>query len=176
MGGPTSSPIEPFLQDLERNLTVIADTVHHERVRTRLVAEMMKACFEGVLLVLLGGGPTRCFSVQDARLIEDDFKAIKDLFFANGDGLPMDVISKFSVCLRDVIAVLGTDTDTVIERFRRLTLEAYGSSAKSRLPLPATTGQWSSNDPNTLLRVLCYRNDDSASKFLKKTYNLPKKL
>ncbi|KAL4560304.1 hypothetical protein LXL04_032454 [Taraxacum kok-saghyz] len=67
-------------------------------------------------------------------------------------------------------------SETVVERFRRLTLEAYGSSAKSRLPLPATTGQWSSNDPNTLLRVLCYRNDDSASKFLKKTYNLPKKL
>lgn len=175
VGGITSSPIEPFLQELEQNLTVIADTVH-ERVRTRLVAEIMKASFEGFLLVLLGGGPTRCFTIQDSRLIEDDFKSIKDLFYANGDGLPIDVINKFSVSVRDVIPIFGTDTETVIERFRRLTLESYGSSAKSRLPLPATTGQWSSNDPNTLLRVLCYRNDDSASKFLKKTYNLPKKI
>ncbi|CAH1442185.1 unnamed protein product [Lactuca virosa] len=174
--GPTCSPIEPFLQELEQNLTVIADNVQHERVRTRLVAEVMKASFEGLLLVLLGGGPTRCFTIQDSRGIEDDFKAIKDLFFANGDGLSMDVINKFSIVVRDVIPLFGMETDAVVERFRRLTLEAYGSSAKSRLPLPATTGQWSSNDPNTLLRVLCYRNDDSASKFLKKTYNLPKKI
>ncbi|XP_023743121.1 protein unc-13 homolog [Lactuca sativa] len=176
VGGPTCSPIEPFLQELEQNLTVIADNVQHERVRTRLVAEVMKASFEGWLLVLLGGGPTRCFTIQDSRGIEDDFKAIKDLFFANGDGLSMDVINKFSIVVRDVIPLFGMETDAVVERFRRLTLEAYGSSAKSRLPLPATTGQWSSNDPNTLLRVLCYRNDDSASKFLKKTYNLPKKI
>ncbi|KAL4560306.1 hypothetical protein LXL04_032456 [Taraxacum kok-saghyz] len=176
VGGPATSPIEPFLQDLEHSLTIVADSVSHDRVRTRLIAEIMKACFEGFLLVLLAGGPSRFFTVQDGRVIEDDFKAIKDLFFANGDGLSMDVINKFSGSVRDVVAVFGTDTETVVERFRRLTLEAYGSSAKSRLPLPATTGQWSSNDPNTLLRVLCYRNDDSASKFLKKTYNLPKKL
>ncbi|GKC52783.1 mammalian uncoordinated homology 13 protein [Tanacetum coccineum] len=62
------------------------------------------------------------------------------------------------------------------EILRRVTLETYGSSAKSRLPLPATTGQWSPSDPNTLLRVLCCRNDDAASKFLNKNYNLPKKL
>lgn len=116
------------------------------------------------------------FTIQDSRGIEDDFKVIKDLFFANGDGLSMDVINKFSIVVRDVILLFGMETEAVVERFRWLTLEAYRSSPKSRLPLPATTGQWSSNDPNTLLRVLCYRNDDSASKFLKKTYNLPKKI
>ncbi|KVH99868.1 hypothetical protein Ccrd_021898 [Cynara cardunculus var. scolymus] len=88
----------------------------------------------------------------------------------------MDVINKFSATARDVLPLLRTDTETIIERFRRLTLETYGSSVKSKLPLPATSGQWSPSDPNTLLHVLCYRNDDASSKFLKKTYNLPKKL
>ncbi|KAK9058867.1 hypothetical protein SSX86_023711 [Deinandra increscens subsp. villosa] len=175
VGEPASSTIEQFIQELEQNLMVIAETVN-EQVRTRLVAEIMKASFEGFLLVLLAGGPNRSFTLQDCQVIEDDFKSIKDLFWANGDGLPMDVISKFSTTVRDVIPLFRTETETIIDRFRRLTLETYGSSAKSRLPLPATTGQWGPSDPNTVLRVLCSRNDDAASRFLKKTYNLPKKL
>lgn len=175
VGDLSSSRIEPFLQELERNLTIIADTVH-ERVRTRIIVDVMRASFDGFLLVVLAGGPTRAFSKQDSPIIEDDFKALKDLFWANGDGLTDDIIDKFSAPVRDVLPLLRTDTESIIERFRRSTLEAYGSSAKSRLPLPATSGQWSSTEPNTLLRVLCYRNDEAASKFLKKTYNLPKKL
>ncbi|XAR69295.1 hypothetical protein NMG60_11000828 [Bertholletia excelsa] len=175
VGEPSSSRIEPLLQELEQNLTVISDTVH-ERVRTRVVADIMRASFDGFLIVLFAGGPSRAFSRQDSQIIGEDFKSLKDLFWANGDGLPAELINKFSATVRDVLPLFQTDTESLIERFRRLTMETYGSSAKSRLPLPPTSGQWSSTDPNTLLRVLCYRNDEAASKFLKKTYNLPKKL
>ncbi|XP_073129435.1 protein unc-13 homolog isoform X2 [Henckelia pumila] len=175
VGDPASSRIEPFLQELENTLTVVADTVQ-ERVRTRIVADIMRASFEGFLLVLLAGGPTRAFSRQDSQVIEDDFKSLKDLFWANGDGLPADIIDKFATTARDILPLFRTDTESLIERFRRLTLEAYGSSVKARLPLPPTSGQWNPIEPNTLLRVLCHRNDETASKFLKKTYNLPKKL
>ncbi|KAA8521833.1 hypothetical protein F0562_012495 [Nyssa sinensis] len=175
VGEPSSSRIEPFLQELEQNLTIISDTVH-ERVRARIIADIMKASFDGFLLVLLAGGPSRAFSRQDCQIIEDDFKSLKDLFWANGDGLPADVINKFASTARDVLPLFRTDTESLVDRFRRLTLETYGSSAKSRLPLPPTSGQWNPTEPNTLLRVLCYRNDEAASKFLKKTYNLPKKL
>ncbi|KAL6533940.1 hypothetical protein OROHE_013773 [Orobanche hederae] len=175
VGDPSSSRVELFLHELERSLTIVADTVQ-ERVRTRIVADIMRASFDGFLLVLLAGGSTRAFSKQDSSVIEDDFKSLKELFWANGDGLPDDIIDKFSSAARDVIPLFGMDTESLIEMFRRLTLEAYGSSAKSRLPLPPTSGQWSSAEANTLLRVLCYRNDEAASKFLKKTYNLPKKL
>nr|KAJ0227409.1 hypothetical protein LSAT_V11C100019350 [Lactuca sativa] len=171
VGGPTCSPIEPFLQELEKNLTVIADNGLNA-----VSCGSNERKFRRVVVALLGGGPTRCFTIQDSRGIEDDFKAIKDLFFANGYGLSMDVINKFSIVVRDVILVFGMETEAVVERFRRLTLEVYMSSAKSSLLLPATTVQWCSNDLNTLLHVLCYRNDDSALKFLKKTYNLPKKI
>lgn len=175
VGEPSSSRIEFFLQELEQNLTTITDMVH-ERVRTRIVADIMKAAFDGFLLVLLAGGPSRAFSRQDCQIIEDDFEALKELFWANGDGLPTDVVNKFSATVRDVLPLYRTDTESLVERFRQLTLETYGSSAKSRLPLPPTSGQWNPTEPNTLLRVLCYRNDEVASRFLKKTYNLPKKL
>ncbi|CAA2953769.1 Hypothetical predicted protein [Olea europaea subsp. europaea] len=148
----------------------------HERVRTRIIADIMRASFDGFLFVLFAGGSLRAFSLLDSQIIEDDFKSLKNLFWANVDGLPTDVIDKFSSTARDVLPLFRTDTESLIEQFRCLTLEIYGSSAKSRLPLPPTSGQWNPTEPNTLLRVLCYRNDEAASKFLKKTYNLPKKL
>lgn len=175
IGEPSSSRIEPFLQELEKNLTIISNTVN-ERVRTRIIADIMRASFDGFLLVLLAGGPSRIFTQQDSQIIEDDFKSLKDVFWANGDGLPVDVINKYSTTVRDVLPLFRADAESLIERFRRSTLETYGSSAKSRLPLPPTSGQWNPTEPNTLLRILCYRNDEAASKFLKKTYNLPKKL
>lgn len=175
VGEPVSSRIDPFLQELEKNLLIISETVH-ERVRTRILSDIMKASFDGFLLVLLAGGPSRAFSRQDYQIIEDDFKALKDLFWANGDGLPSELIDKLTTTVRAVLPLFRADTENLIERFRRVTLETYGSSAKSRLPLPPTSGQWNPTEPNTLLRVLCYRNDEAATKFLKKTYNLPKKL
>ncbi|XP_061369584.1 protein unc-13 homolog isoform X2 [Gastrolobium bilobum] len=175
VGDPSSSRIEPFLQELEQKLMFISDTVH-ERIRTRIIAETMRASFDGFLLVLLAGGPSRAFSRKDSQIIEDDFKYLKDLFWANGDGLPSEIIDKFSTTLRSILPLFRTDTESLIEQFRRLTLETFKSSARSRLPLPPTSGQWNPSEPNTLLRVLCYRNDESASKFLKKTYDLPKKL
>ncbi|GKB36763.1 mammalian uncoordinated homology 13 protein [Tanacetum coccineum] len=81
VGELSSSAIEQFLRDLEQNLMVIAETMN-EKVRKRLVAEIMKASFEWFLLVLLAGGPSRAFTLQDSRQIKDDFKSLKDLFWA----------------------------------------------------------------------------------------------
>ncbi|KAJ6745623.1 PROTEIN UNC-13-like protein [Salix koriyanagi] len=175
VGEPSSSRIEPFVQEVERNLLIISNIIH-ERVRTRVVTDIMRASFDGFLLVLLAGGPSRAFMHQDSQIIEDDFKSLKDLFWANGDGLPTELIDKFSTTVRSILPLLRTDTESLVERYRRVTLEAYGSSARSKPPLPPTSGQWNPTDPNTLLRMLCYRNDEAASRYLKKTYNLPKKL
>ncbi|MBA0816939.1 hypothetical protein Gohar_001547, partial [Gossypium harknessii] len=86
----------------------------------------MKASCDGFLLVLLAGGPSRAFSRQDSQIIEDDFKALKDLFWANGDGLPADLIDKFSATVRGVLPLFRTDTESLIEQFRHVTLETYG--------------------------------------------------
>ncbi|CAH9064747.1 unnamed protein product [Cuscuta epithymum] len=175
VGDPSSSRIEPFLQEVERILTIISNTVNG-RVCNWIVADIMKASFDAFLFVLLAGGPSRAFTRHDSKILEEDFDSLKDLFWANGDGLPIDVINKYSTTVRDVLSLYNTDTESLVESFRRLTVEAYGSSAKSRLPLPPTSGQWKPTEPNTLLRVICHRNDETATKFLKKTYNLPKKL
>lgn len=175
VGEVSSTRIEPFLQELEQYLEIISSTVH-DKVRTRVIVEVMRASFDGFLLVLLAGGPSRALSLQDSVIIEEDFKFLTDLFWSNGDGLPAELIEKHSTTARVVLPLFHMDTDHIIQQFSQLTMEMYGSSAKSRLPLPPTADQWSPREPNTLLRVLCYRNDEAAAKFLKKNYNLPKKV
>ncbi|KAL0337369.1 UNVERIFIED_CONTAM: protein unc-13 [Sesamum calycinum] len=174
IGDISSSRIEPFLQELEQNLEVISLTVH-DRVRTRVITDVMKASFEGFLLVLLGGGHSRAFTPHDASIMEEDFKFLADLFWSNGDGLPADLIDKLSHSVTSLFSLLRADTGSLIEQLKRSTPDSNGTSAKLRLPLPSVTGQWRPTDPNTILRVLCNRNDKTASKFLKKTYDLPKR-
>ncbi|KAL7093654.1 hypothetical protein ACP275_11G052500 [Erythranthe tilingii] len=173
-GETSSSRIEPFLQEVERYLEIISVTVH-ERVRTRVITDVMKASFEGFMLVLLAGGPHRVFALQDAPIIEEDFKLLTDLFWSNGDGLPLDLIDKLSPTVTGVISLFKMGTDELAEQLKQVVLDSNGASAKSRMPLPPTTGQWGPNEPNTILRVLCNRNDKVASKFLKRTFDLPKK-
>ena len=175
VGEVSSSRIEPFLQELERFLEIISSTVH-DKVRTRVIVDVMQASFDGFLLVLLAGGPSRAFSLQDSVIIEEDFKFLTGLFWSNGDGLPAELIEKHSTTVRAILPLFHADTEHIIQQFMQLTMEMYGSSVKSRLPMPPTSDQWSPREPNTLLRVLCYRNDEAAAKFLKKNYNLPKKV
>ncbi|XP_028207790.1 protein unc-13 homolog isoform X2 [Glycine soja] len=174
VGEVASARIEPFLQELEQYLEIASSTVH-DKVRTRVIIEVMQASFDGFLLVLLAGGPSRAFSLQDSVIIEEDFKFLTGLFWSNGDGLPAELIEKHSTTVKGVLPLFHADTEHIIQQFSQLTMEMYGSTAKSRLPLPPTADQWSPTEPNTLLRVLCNRNDEAAAKFLKKNYNLPKK-
>nr|GMD39180.1 protein unc-13 homolog [Ipomoea batatas] len=174
VGNVSSSRTEPFLQELEKNLEIISSTVH-DRVRTRVITDVMKASFEGLSMILLAGGPFRAFTIPDAAIIDEDFKFLMDLFWSDGDGLPSDLIDKYSVNLKGILQLLHTDTQTLITQFQCVIEDNYGASGKS-MPLPPTSGRWSPSEPNTILPVLCYRNDKVATKFIKKHYNLPKKL
>jgi len=175
MGDVATTRIEALLKELDPKLEMISNTVH-DRVKNRLITAIMKASFDGFLLVLLGGGPSRAFTRQDSQILEDDFKAIKDLFLADGDGLPEELVEKASTQVRNILPLFRTDTESLIERYKHMISDAYGAAAKSKPPVPPTTGRWNSTEPNTMLCVLCHRNDETSSKYLKKTYGFPKKL
>lgn len=173
VGSPASNRILPLLKELGPILRIISATLHNT-VRNRLIIGLMKASFDGFLLVLLAGGPTRAFSCQDYQVIEDDFRALRGLYLSYCDGLPEELVGKASSEVKNILPLLRTDTETLIERFKQLISESYEFTTKSRFPMPPVPARWSSDNPNTILRVLCYRNDETATKFLKKTYDLPK--
>ena len=173
-GSVAQARIGPVIQSLESQLVFMSETIH-EKLITRLISTLMKVSFEALLMVMLAGGPGRVFYVNDAEMLDEDFNALKDLFKADGDGIPSDAVEKAARVVTQVLPLFALSTIDLIHNFRQSLLEAQGqNSSKSRMPLPETTGQWGPTDANTLLRVLCHRCDPAASKFLKKTYGLPK--
>uniref|UniRef100_A0A453KNI0 MHD2 domain-containing protein n=1 Tax=Aegilops tauschii subsp. strangulata TaxID=200361 RepID=A0A453KNI0_AEGTS len=177
IGDIASSRVDLLLRELDPILETISGTVHI-KVRNRAITALMKATFDGFLLVILAGGPLRAFTRQDSQIIEGDFRSLRDLFLADGDGLPEELVDKASSQVKNVLPLLRTESEGLIERFKRLIADSDQSRTASRgkLPMPTTTGHWSPNDANTVLRVLCYRHEEAATRFLKKTYGLPKKL
>lgn len=174
-GSVAHARIGQVLQPLEGQLVLIAGTVN-ERLRNRIIGALMRACFEALLMVLLAGGPSRSFSITDAEMLDEDFTLLKDLFKADGEGLPSGAVEKAAILVTQVLPLFAISTEDIIENYKQCLSEKHGlSSSKTRLPLPEFTGQWSPTDANTLLRILCYRCDSAASKFLKKAYNLPKR-
>ncbi|CAO2188025.1 unnamed protein product [Urochloa humidicola] len=175
VGSPASNRILPLLKELGPILKTISSRVC-SKVRNRLITALMKASFDGFLLVLLAGGPTRAFCCQDYQIIEDDFRALRGLYLTYSEGLPEELVAKASSEVKGILPLLRTDTETLIERFKKTISESYEATEKSRFPMPPVPAHWSPDNPNTILRVLCYRNEEAATKFLKKTYDLPKTL
>lgn len=141
----------------------------------------MKASFDAFLLVLLAGGNERAFSRADHGMVVEDFDGLKRVFATCGDGiLEEELVNQEAEEVEGIIALMDLPTEQLINDFSLIACEAngiigVGGSGLLKVPIPPATGRWKSTDPNTLLRVLCYRNDDVSDRFLKKTFQLPKR-
>lgn len=172
-GGVGSARISGVINQLDAKLGEIAET-SVEKLRNQIVIPLMRACFDGFLLVLLAGGTSRSFTVGDSDMLKDDLTALKDLFLADGDGLPRNVVEQAASPASQILTLFELSSSELIQIYSASMGEGNRTSSRSS-SIPPTTGNWNATDANTLLRVLCYRSDDTASKFLKKTYHLPKK-
>ncbi|KAJ8428772.1 hypothetical protein Cgig2_010776 [Carnegiea gigantea] len=118
---------------------------------------------DGLLRVLLDGGPSRVFFLNDAKLLEEDLDVLKEFFISGGDGLPRGVVENLVAHARHIIKLHGYETRELIEDLKSASgLELQGGRSK----LGA--------DTKTLLRILCHRGDSEASQFVKKQFKIPK--
>ncbi|KAI4365361.1 hypothetical protein MLD38_021352 [Melastoma candidum] len=149
-----------------------------ERAQPLAVKEIMKACFEAFLMVLLAGGSSRIFNRTDHRMVEEDFECLKRVFWSSGEGLiAEDLVQREAEKVKGVIALIGTPTEQLIEEFSIVTCEASGigvTGTGQKLLMPPTTRRRHRSDPNTILRVLCHRNDRTADHFQKNSFHLTK--
>ncbi|KAK6161280.1 hypothetical protein DH2020_004661 [Rehmannia glutinosa] len=144
----TSSRIKPALRVLKQNLTLLCAIVT-DRIQPLALKEVMKASFEAV-----------CFARRGEGLIGDD-EVVREAETVEG-----------------VVALMGQSTEQLVEDFSIVACEASGIGVVGlgqKLPMPPTTGRWNRSDPNTILRVLCHRDDRAANHFLKRTFQLPKR-
>uniref|UniRef100_A0A803MLD0 Uncharacterized protein n=1 Tax=Chenopodium quinoa TaxID=63459 RepID=A0A803MLD0_CHEQI len=128
--------------------------------QTRLEALIEPLDLDGLIRVLLDGGPSRIFSQSDAKLIEEDLDILKEFFISGGDGLPRGVVENLVSRARHITQLLGYETRELIEDLK----STVGHGGRSKLGA----------DTETLLRILCHRGDWEASQYVKKQFKIPK--
>ncbi|XP_074565465.1 protein unc-13 homolog [Curcuma longa] len=150
--------LEALIDAFDSVLNQLCDVIF-EPLRDRVVTGLLQASLDGLLRVILDGGPSRVFFLSDAKLIEDDLEILKEFFISGGDGLPRGTVENLVARIRPVISLLGYETRVLIDDLRDVT---QGGRSKFGA------------DTKTLLRILCHRSDSEASQFLKKQFKIPK--
>lgn len=178
VGDVANARARPAIRILKQNLTLLTAMLE-DRSQALAMKEVMKASFEAFLMVLLAGGPSRVFHRSDYEMIEEDFDSLRRVFCTCGEGLiSEDVVQREAEKVEGIIALMSQSSEQLMEDFSIVTSETSGSSfigTGHKLPMPPTTGRWNRSDPNTIIRVLCHRNDRAANLFLKKSFQLAKR-
>ncbi|KAA8522362.1 hypothetical protein F0562_013277 [Nyssa sinensis] len=138
-----------------------------DNLRDRVVSSICSASLEGYAWVLLDGGPSRAFSDSDITMMEDDLNMLKDIFVADGEGLPRSLVEVEAKFAHQILSLFSLQTQSVIQM-----LMTASKHISTGLDLHKH-GQRCLGDAHTLIRVLCHKKDIEASKFLKKQYQLP---
>ncbi|XP_073101561.1 protein unc-13 homolog isoform X4 [Elaeis guineensis] len=166
-GRVESARFEIFLPLLDGALDYICDLII-ETLRDQVVSSIYQASMEGYVWVLLDGGPSRVFSESDVTMMQEDLNVLKDFFIANGQGLPHVIVEKEARLAQQIVDLYALKTNSIIEML------ISASEQISYYPESKKPGQRCANGAETLLRVLCHKKDEVASRFLKVHYKLPK--
>lgn len=158
----SQSRLESVMEPLDMVLNQLCDVIM-EPLRDRVVTGLLQASLDGLLRVILDGGPSRVFSLGDAKLLEEDLEILKEFFISGGDGLPRGVVENQVARVRQVIKLHSYETREIIEDLR----------SASELEMQGGRGKLGA-DTKTLLRILCHRGESEASQFVKKQFKIPK--
>uniref|UniRef100_A0A0D3FZ29 MHD1 domain-containing protein n=1 Tax=Oryza barthii TaxID=65489 RepID=A0A0D3FZ29_9ORYZ len=78
-----SARMEMFIPTIDQVLDQVCDLIV-DALRDQVVLRVFQACMEGLIWILLDGGPSRAFLETDVDLMHQDLAMIKDLFIAEG--------------------------------------------------------------------------------------------
>ncbi|KAJ7545205.1 hypothetical protein O6H91_09G110600 [Diphasiastrum complanatum] len=166
-GGILKSRIDIVVSGLDIVLGQICDIIK-EPLRDLLVRHLLQASMGGFVRVLLDGGPFRAFSRSDADILQEDLHLLKEFFIADGDGLFPEAVENTAALAEQALKLHQLETHILIKTLRHASQQMVVGIDIQKV------GGSSSSDVKTLLRVLCHRMDRDASKFLKKSYRIPK--
>ncbi|CAH9084302.1 unnamed protein product [Cuscuta epithymum] len=161
--GARLESVLPQFDNILNNICGLID----DALRDFVVSRIYKSSLEGYIWVLLDGGPSRAFSNSDVAMMEEDLGMLKDLFVADGEGLPRSLVTEEAKAAQQIISLFSLQADSVI---RMLMTSSQHISVGHGF---RQSGFRNLGDAQTLMRVLCHMKDADASKFLKRHYNLP---
>ncbi|KAI4342651.1 hypothetical protein MLD38_027249 [Melastoma candidum] len=166
----SSARFQVILNVLKQNLNLLGETLN-EDVQALAVKDTMRASFDAYLRVLIAGGNSRVFNRADHKVVEENFEILKREF----SSLPGETVSQESKAVEGIINLMGHSSEQLIEELTANMSATPATEPGKKLPVPPIPDRWSSTDPNTILRVLCHRNDRTAKVYLKKTFQLEKR-
>ncbi|KAI4368426.1 hypothetical protein MLD38_016983 [Melastoma candidum] len=170
-GNVSNTQFKTTLEVLKRNLSLLRETLD-ENAQELAIEYTMRASFDAYLRVLIAGGNTRVFHQTDHKVIEDNFESLKQEF----SSLPEGTVAKEAEVVEEVIKLMGQSSEQLIEGLSSaMNVTAAAAEQGKKLAIPGVPERWSASDPNTILRVLCHRNDRTATMYLKKTFQLEKR-
>ncbi|KAL6556364.1 hypothetical protein OROGR_005652 [Orobanche gracilis] len=149
--------IHPEFDKVLNNVCILID----DSIRDLVVSSIWKDALEGFMWVLLDGGPSRAFSDTHITMIEEDFSMLKDLFVAEGEGLPRSLVEKEAKSYHEILSLFSLQMLMASSEHISVGVSSYKGGKRYR------------GDTHTLIRVLCHKKDREASKFLKRQYRLP---
>ncbi|CAN6268943.1 unnamed protein product [Urochloa humidicola] len=156
-----------FLPTIDEVLDQVCDLIV-DVLRDQVVLRIFQACMEGLVWVLLDGGPSRAFLETDVDVMQQDLAQLKDLFIAEGQGLPQDVVEREAKQAQQILDLYILKADTIIDML-------INASDQMSHHLEVTSARRRHvQDAHTLLRVLCHKKDKIASTFLRIQYHLPR--
>nr|CAB3487965.1 unnamed protein product [Digitaria exilis] len=156
-----------FIPTIDQVLDQVCDLIV-DVLRDQVVLRIFQACMEGLIWVLLDGGPSRAFLETDVVLMQQDLAMLKDLFIAEGQGLPLDIVEREAKQAQQILDLYMLKADTIIEML---------INASDQMPHHhevTSARRRHVHDAHTLLRVLCHKKDKIASTFLRIQYHLPR--
>ncbi|CAN6484915.1 unnamed protein product [Victoria cruziana] len=166
-GNVENARVEAVLERLDSVLDNVCDLIS-DPLRDVIVHYIFHSSLDGYLWLLLDGGPSRVFTGNDVLMLQEDFHLLKELFIADGEGLPRALVEKEALMTQEILDLYTLETETIVGR-----LMAASEQIPTELGHMKPNNR-SAESADTLLRVLCHRGDKSASNFLKMQYNLPK--
>ena len=172
---------------LEAALCEVADRLPGDagaEARAEVASALLRAAAQGWTRVMLDGGPGRAFAETDHAALEEDLEEIRELFLAGGDGVPAPEVTAATRAAERLLVVMSLGFDVVRDAYVEAEAKdaAAGEAVGARgvAASPGGGGRVGALDERggfgaeTLLRVLCHREDRAASKFLKANMRLPK--
>ncbi|KAJ7297899.1 hypothetical protein O6H91_Y030100 [Diphasiastrum complanatum] len=172
LGGVSEARIGTVIQQLNYQLEIIANTLS-DCLRNQMVNYLMMACFEGFLQIILYR--TKPLDEIDTEMLKEDFMALKELFIANGEGLPEDLVEKASEPVAQFLSSLPLKQDDSTPDFKGTNMDTdFRTMFRSDSRSNSSKAQYSASS-NTLSSVLGYKCHVLASKFVMRTYSSSKR-
>ncbi|KAF3788518.1 hypothetical protein EJ110_NYTH20047 [Nymphaea thermarum] len=166
-GNVDNARMESALERLDTVLGNVCGLIS-DALRDVIVHYIFRSSLDGYIWLLLDGGPSRVFTGNDVLMLQEDLNLLKELFIADGEGLPLALVEKEALMTQEILDLYTLHTETIVER-----LMAASEQISTELGHVKPSNR-SAERADTLLRVLCHKGDKSASNFLKMQYNLPK--